>query len=373
MGSMERPEIVHFFLKHGYQLDGASLEFFTQNQGKINEVLEKITATTQKTITLALITNLLTPPTPPAAEIIITKTPSQQSSKKSVDNIGSIFRNRYEIISKIIADKPDMVNLISINKITPKSKDFSIIGMVKEKDIMEKSLILEDQSGEVAAYADGVSIEDIVLDEIMGVVCEQNEFVKIKKIIWPDVPLAREVKKAPADLLCAFISDSLASNEKFYDWLKTQTSSSMYFFVFGDATNSERIASTLPNSKIFSTKKDSVPVWVKINDINILLLTGGILENYKTIWRDQTSTEILAKLLKKRHINPVFEFNKKLVDDNLFILDEIPDILVCSSAAEPDVANYKGTTIISAGSFINQHIFFIINLRTRETIKIDLT
>jgi len=375
MGSMERPGIVSFFLKRGYQLDGASLEFFTQNQDKINGVLEKIAASNQKTITIQLITNLLTPThTATTEEIIITKTPSAQPAKKSVDNIGSIFRNRYEIIARTIADKSDMANLISINKITPKSTDFSIIGMVKEKDIAEKSLLLEDQSGEVAAYADdGISLEDIVLDEIIGLVCEQTDFVKIKKIIWPDVQLTREIKTTSTDLLCAFISDAQAATEKFYDWLKSQAGSNMYFFIFGDGTGSERITSAQPNSKIFLTKKDSEPAWVKIGSINILLATDTTLANYKNIWRDQTDIEILTKLLKKRHINPVFGFNKKFVDDNLFILDETPDILVCSSAAEPDTANYKGTTIISASIFINQPIFFIINLRTRETIKIDLT
>jgi hypothetical protein len=34
--------------------------------------------------------------------------------------------------------------------------------------------------------------------------------------------------------------------------------------------------------------------------------------------------------------------------------------------------NYKGTTVISLGSFVGKPVFFSVNLKTREVRKIDL-
>ena len=77
-------------------------------------------------------------------------------------------------------------------------------------------------------------------------------------------------------------------------------------------------------------------------------------------------------MIKKRHMSPTFGYNAKLDEEKMFI-DQPADIFVIGHFHDPRIINYKGVTIISLGSFVTQPIFWAVNLKTRESIKIDLT
>jgi DNA polymerase II small subunit/DNA polymerase delta subunit B len=74
--------------------------------------------------------------------------------------------------------------------------------------------------------------------------------------------------------------------------------------------------------------------------------------------------------LRKRHLDPVFSMEKAILEDFLLI-DPVPDIFVSFNSKSSGLVNYKGVTIISCGS--SEQICWIVNLKTRESLKIDLT
>ena len=51
----------------------------------------------------------------------------------------------------------------------------------------------------------------------------------------------------------------------------------------------------------------------------------------------------------------------------------VKHIIVCGHFHTPTQSNYKGTTILSTGSFVTQPVFWLVNLKTREVFKIDFT
>jgi DNA polymerase II small subunit/DNA polymerase delta subunit B len=128
----------------------------------------------------------------------------------------------------------------------------------------------------------------------------------------------------------------------------------------------------LENGSGYRGTRITLPSLLEIGGVSILLMQGEFLENYQKIF-DVSPEAAAVNMLKKRHMNPTFEFNRKIYKDDPFFLDEIPDILVFTHFRKPGTANYKGTTVISNGSFSTEPIYWIINLKTRETIKINFT
>jgi DNA polymerase II small subunit/DNA polymerase delta subunit B len=114
----------------------------------------------------------------------------------------------------------------------------------------------------------------------------------------------------------------------------------------------------------------SLPVFLNIEDkIKLLLCDGKKLSSYKGVLGEKTE-EIMLNLLKKRHLDPVFSIEKIIYED-LFTIDVIPDIFLSFDFGAPGLINYKGTTIISYGD--SEQMFWIVNLKTRENLKIGLT
>jgi len=389
---MKKQKIIKKFLERGYQLDPRSLDFFHKNPDKIEIFLEKINQTKAKpsVITLDFI-NSLFEKLPKKTEIEILRA-FEQKKKTSVGDLTNFFVDRYEKIRKMFSGRSDLLNLISINKITPRTKKFSLIGLVKEKT--GKNLVLEDLTGEINVLLK--KDKKIVLDEVVGVVCEQDDVVRVKNVLFPDVPLKREINKTKKETYCLFISDihmddknfQKPNYKKFLDWLNEKKFEKLYIFVLGHvSSNKEDIVNffdSLPEEvfKIYLKGEDDPDL--KVGDLQLselvlirieknvvsLLFHGGLLEKYSSLWKDPPE-EIMLNLLKKRHIDPIFE--KKFYEHDPFVLDIIPDIVAFGHLHSPGYLNYKGTTILSTGSFITKPIFWLINLKTRETIKLDFS
>ena len=107
----------------------------------------------------------------------------------------------------------------------------------------------------------------------------------------------------------------------------------------------------------------------KVENIQIAMTYGTFLQCYMNLWSTPASTT-LANLIKKRNLNPLIspEFY-----NNAHLLENIPDILVVGGAGKAEHTNYKGTTILTNGSFLTEPIYWLINLQTRETFKIDFS
>ena len=390
---MGKQEIIRLFIERGLQVDPPSLELFDSDSKKLAEFLKKIPDKDKlpTRITIDFVKKILQTH---KFEILQDFNTPQQTH--TVGNAIQYFNNRYETMKKFFVDKPSLENLISINKITDKVKRFSIIAMVKEKDEHEKTIIVEDQTGEILVWVQSNDFEQIVSDEVLGLVCENNAVPKAVNVVFPDVPLKREVTKTSEEVFCLFISDfhfeSEDFNKKYYEnfleWLKKSNYPNLYVFVLGGISSKKDVVkeffSQLPNSvKIYMMDENDAefstdytikgPCLARLDDVVILLCSGDTLAYYIKLWSNLTVEKVMLNLLKKRHLDPVFTANKKIFDKDLFIMETLPDIFVSPHFHQPGELNYKGTTILSLGSFTQQPTFWLVNLKTREIIKLDFT
>jgi len=391
---MDKQEIIKLFLERGLQIDSKSLEFFAANEGKLGDFIKRMPEKKDElpsNITMDFVKKTLL-----GLEVVQDFSAPQKTY--TTENAIRYFNNRYETMKMFFMDKPSLENLVSINKITDNIKKFSIIAMVKEKDAHEKTVAVEDQTGEILVAIDSKDFEDIVPDEIVGMVCEKaGSLPKAANVIFPDVPLKRDVNKTDEDVFCLFISDfhfgSENFNKKYYEnfleWLKKTNYSNLFIFVLGGISSEEKTVkeffSELPKDSVKIYLRDerdagfssdcnlNNPCMVRIGGVVILLCSGRVLEFYVKLWDGLSVEKVMLNLLKKRHIDPVFSANKKIYDKDIFVLETLPDIFVASHFHRPGELNYKGTSILSLGSFTQQPVFWLTNLRTREIIKLDFT
>ena len=195
--------------------------------------------------------------------IVLKNYKEDYSKKREVQDFVQYFRKRYDSMRKILQTRPELANVVSISRVlSKKENDFvSIIGLVSEKNITKKGNIilkLEDPTGFI-----GVVImknkqnvydlaKDIVLDEIIGIVGNSGDnIIFCNGIVFPDIPLNKELKKIDEDVSAVFIADlHVGSNvffEKnilnFFDWLNGKVGSKeerklaqsvKYLFIVGD-------------------------------------------------------------------------------------------------------------------------------------------
>jgi DNA polymerase II small subunit/DNA polymerase delta subunit B len=394
---MERGAIIKKFLTSGLQLDSNALDFFIKNTDKIDVFFEEKNKlkSLPSVISLKVVESILKEEDETRPEKIeFLRKVSEIEGKITVSNFTDYLNKRYDTLKSMFTNRLDLVNPISVNKITPKIKKFSLIGIVKEKNISDKTLLLEDKTGYTTLSLEDVLLDQVVEDEVIGVMCDKgnDDKIMVKNIVFPDVPLRRVINKTKNDVYCFFISDihmdSKSFNEKTYEnfleWLNKQKHE-MYIFILGDISSNkkdaDRFFSDVSKHQTIFLKGDkdidinrefySNPLFSKIENVSIFTFHGNNLDNYTGLWN--STTELLTNLIKKRHLDPIFNSNKKIYKEDPYLLDTIPDIIAVGHLHQPGTTNYKGITIIANGSFMTQPIYWLINLRTRETFKIDFS
>ena len=374
---MERSKILKKFMISGYQLTNNALELLTKSPEVAEEFLKLADKkTTPTTIDANFLNNFLNKDT---LEMV----------KLTTADYTNIFTKRLDVIKNIFSQKQDLKNLISINKISPRINKFSIIGMVKEKDENSKTILLEDQTGETTIQIENQgTLKEIIEDEVICAICENSDKGVVGNVIFPDTPLKREINKTKQENYCLFISDFHMDSdsfkkdcyEKYANWLEYQKEKLNIFFL-GDISNNikdiEKVMSDIPERHKFYFIKgetDSLeakflptPSSFQIEDVNIFLLHNENIDFYISLWG--TVERTLTNLLKKRHLDPIFAPEKTINKKDVYLLEKTPDVIVFGHTHTPVNVNYKGTTILSTGSFISQPIFWLINLRTREIFK----
>lgn len=390
MSSMKRSEIIKIFLNSGYQLDLKALELLEKNPENIQYVLEKMKPLKISTITSDLVENISRP-----VDIKVLKNFSYQVGTYTIEDYTRFLNKRYENLKQIISKRIELVNPISINKISDITEKFSLIALVKEKNMEDNSITIEDGTGElIVFFNEGTDFNLVVLDEVVGIVCERKyDKVFADKIIWPDVPLSKEIARSTDEIYCLFISDfhmdskqfNEESYKKFLDWIKSTNYKKFFIFVLGDISSNEddiqKFSIDLSKfDKFFLKGEIDIPTFtsyrnslIEIQGVKIFISHGDIFSNYSNIWNELSPENIFLNLIKKRHLDPTFDFSKKIYEEDPYFLDIVPDIFVSGHFHLPGILNYKGITIISNGSFISEPIFWLINLKTRETFKLDFT
>jgi len=190
----------------------------------------------------------------------ILSSPVIACQKLEVRDFVKYFRNRYNSIKSILQQRPELDNLISIDKITS-NRDFSIIGIVSDKQITKnKNIILqvEDLTGSSKLLINQNKEEvyekakEILLDDVIGFKCNgSRDFLFVNDFFYPDCYLKEKGNYEKEDY-AVFISDiHIGSNNfleknflRFINWLngkgydekqKEVLSKIKYLFVVGDS------------------------------------------------------------------------------------------------------------------------------------------
>ncbi|MEK6872637.1 MAG: metallophosphoesterase, partial [Nanoarchaeota archaeon] len=190
----------------------------------------------------------------------VLSSPITTSQKIEVGDFIKHFRNRYNLMKKILQEKSELNNLISIDKLTG-NRDFSIIGIITNKQITKnKNVILEveDLTGKakllITKNKDDIyeKSKEILLDDVIGFKCSgSKDFLYVNDFFYPDCYL-KDKKRTKEEVYVLFISDIHVGSKtflennfnKFIDWLngqnanekqKEELSKIKYLFVIGDS------------------------------------------------------------------------------------------------------------------------------------------
>ncbi len=187
----------------------------------------------------------------------------EESKKREIQDFVSFFNSRYKALEGMLKNRAELQNIMSINRILNKKEreTVSLIGLVDDKKVTKNNNIilrLEDQTGPISILinknkTDLVNIaKDIVLDEVIGVTgMNGDNIVFANNILLPDIPIQKELKKAPYEAYAVCLSDLHVGSvdflpeefNKFIKWINCKTGNEKqreiarkvkYIFIVGD-------------------------------------------------------------------------------------------------------------------------------------------
>jgi len=392
---MEKPEILKKFLDNGLQLDFESLDFFFHNPKQVDIFLQKIPSIGKPpTVTIGFINEVLRNA---KGEVEIIKVPKKTKTSVGIEDLAAFVNNRYAFMRKILKERAGLVNLISINKVAPKVKHFSSIIIVKEKFEKENSIIGEDETGECEfLFKKQEDFEQLMCDDIVGIVCENSGSgegrIKVERIIWPDLPLKREVVKINEDLMLVvtnstYLSDSSnlnnpnnmnsnLSSDQNNRQNNQQSNLTTPVTMSGVEHNRITITAEDQKGKVNSTLFD-LPATIMIrNSIVILISDSSNFKKYQQFEND--AQNFLVSLLRRRSLHPTIEPDHAGFSNDPFLIDTVPDIFIVFGTKNSGSINYKGTTIVTLSDpkvemERKEKAAWVINLKTREATLVAAT
>jgi len=160
--------------------------------------------------------------------------------KRKIQDFVNYFNARYKILEKMLLQRPEMQNITSIARLINKQdkETVSVIGMVTEKRTTKNDNILakiEDNTGQINVVFSKnkpemmAQAKDLVLDEVVGIVCSTGDNILFANaLLFPDVPLQTELKKAPDEAYVLVLSDMHVGSiwfeqerfERFLKWIR---------------------------------------------------------------------------------------------------------------------------------------------------------
>ena len=227
---MEKKEIVKYLLSKGYLVNPDSLDNFDLGRvsaeyslkpNEIDDFKRMMCATPIVRITPVCASVVAVPPIEKKdSSVKIDFSFADESKKRSCDDFVSYFRARFKTLRSILEQRQELQNVISLQRLNSKKEkeQVAIIGMVYEIQKTKSGnimLTLEDLTGSIKCIIpkennDMLELaKELVLDEIIGIVGFFNQkFVYANSLIWPDVPLSKELKKSPDEAYAVFLSDT---------------------------------------------------------------------------------------------------------------------------------------------------------------------
>jgi len=154
------------------------------------------------------------------SSVKIIKSYEKPPKKRSFQDFVSLFNNRFNSISAILKNRQELQNVSAIARIkTKENEQVETIGMVLDKTITRNNNIimtLEDKTGTMTVIirddeqnkATFNAAKDIALDEVIGVVGKKlNTAIFVQKIIFPDIPPTKELKKQKEEEYMVVLGD----------------------------------------------------------------------------------------------------------------------------------------------------------------------
>ena len=239
--------------------------------------------------------------------VIVTQKLSSDK-KRELQDFVKYFRNRYEALRNILNTRPELSDVTSITRLFNKDKNnVSIIGLVSDKRETKNGnivLAVEDLTGKINVIINNTKKElyelakDTLLDEVIGVAgVIRKDTIFCNNILYPDVPLNKELKKCNEEVYAVFISDVEVGSKLFFkkeflrfiDWIngndgnKNQieiASKVKYLFLLGDNVAGLGIYPGQENDleipDIYNQYKELFSYIKKIrNDIKIIICPGN--------------------------------------------------------------------------------------------------
>ncbi|MEW6063482.1 MAG: metallophosphoesterase [Nanoarchaeota archaeon] len=260
----KKEEIIQFFLEKGFLVNPSFINNINENFDK-ETFLSKLYNLEGRPRVLdgsifGLIDGKISSET---QNVEIIKSYQENLGKKDVQGFVNYFRSRYFVLKKILLNRPELQEAISISKVVNKREreTVSLVGLITKKEYTKNnniSIILEDVTGVIPILINKNKPElynlakDLVLDEVIGVKgIVGNRIVFINEIYFPDVPTNKDLKKCNDDVYVAFISDihmglyAFLSEDfsRFLNWLNGDTGDERqkelakkvkYLFIVGD-------------------------------------------------------------------------------------------------------------------------------------------
>jgi DNA polymerase II small subunit len=185
------------------------------------------------------------------------------SQKYTVRHFSDIFLSRYKFVESILRSRSEMSQLTSISRVLQKKEKetVNVIGLVFEIAETRNGniiLTLEDPTGHIKILISKNNpqllqeAKDLVFDEVIGIVGTSGQgIIFANKIVWPDIPSDKELKKAPIEEYAIFLSDIHVGStyfleeafEKLLKWINGEVGNDVqkelaanvkYIFIAGD-------------------------------------------------------------------------------------------------------------------------------------------
>ena len=344
---MNKKETIQLYLSNGFQLSGDALSIIQKKPEKCLEEIKKIKPRPFM-ITKQILEKIEMEKKSDKIKFELVKEYSPKTGKIKVVDYTKHFGEIYEIIKTILLEKNKLEKLTSVNKITDKSQEFSLLVSVREKH--RSNLLVEDTTGETHVFFEEEmkrTIENLEKDDIVGIVCERkDDEIHIKEIIYPGVSITREVGKTEQKIKLFYLYKPSLLEEKKQEKLieiLAKTKKKNPVVIYGDWHDQEVLRGI---DNIFLINEDSKNHLFQINEVKILLFSG----------KNRTENILDKRLIK----------GDSLLDT--FALTEIPDIMLFSDG-NTYYKNYKGTSIISNN---DKKKYFLLNLNSREVEEMEI-
>ncbi|MBW2979923.1 DNA-directed DNA polymerase II small subunit [Candidatus Woesearchaeota archaeon] len=166
------------------------------------------------------------------------------SQKRDIQDFVQYFNARYKAIEKILRNRQELSNTLSINRILHKTdrSHISLVGAVGNKQTTKNNnimLTIEDPTGAIKVLVNKNKPElyeiakDIVPDEVIGVAgVNGDKIVFANAVLQPDIP-QNDLKKSPHEACVAVLSDlHIGSNnflaedfDRFIEWINLRKGS----------------------------------------------------------------------------------------------------------------------------------------------------